>query len=79
LAEGVSIEMANIVFDNIVRKVIKDRVKHDHPISTALYYSQVLKHLLKNLLYLMANYYLITTFVVPLAGGEVVDKAQPGT
>jgi hypothetical protein len=71
LAEGVSIEMANIIFDKAVRKVIKDAGKNARIVSTALYYSRVLKHLL----YLMANYYLITTFVVLLAGAEAADKA----
>jgi hypothetical protein len=70
LVEGISIEMANIVFDKAVQKVIKDVVKHPHLVSTALYYSQVLNHLL----YLMINYYLVTIFVV-LAGVEVADKA----
>jgi hypothetical protein len=74
LAEGVSIEMANIVFIKAAQKVIKDTIKHARPVSTVLYYSQVLKHLL----YLMANYYLITTFVLLLAGAEAVNKAQPG-
>jgi hypothetical protein len=74
LAEGVSIEMANIVFDKAAWKVIKDTTKHAHLLSTTLYYSQVLKHLL----YLMANYYLITTFVVLLAGAEATNKAQLG-
>jgi hypothetical protein len=46
LAEGVRIEMANIVFDKATRKVIKDAVKHACLVSTALYYSQVLKYLL---------------------------------
>jgi hypothetical protein len=44
LAEDVSIEMANIVFDKAVRKVIKDAIKHAHLVSTTLYYSQVRKH-----------------------------------
>jgi hypothetical protein len=42
LAEGVSIEMANIVFDKVAQKVINDTVKHARFVSTALYYSQVL-------------------------------------
>jgi hypothetical protein len=46
LEEGISKEMANIVFNKIARKVIKDAVKHTHLLSTTLYYSQVLKHLL---------------------------------
>jgi triphosphoribosyl-dephospho-CoA synthetase len=77
LAEGVSIEMVNIVFDMVAQKMIKDVFKCTHLVSTALYYSQVLKYLLKHLLYLMANYYLITTFVVLLIGAEAADKAQP--
>jgi hypothetical protein len=46
LVKDVSIEMANIVFDKATWKVIKDAVKHVHLVSTSLYYSQVLKHLL---------------------------------
>jgi triphosphoribosyl-dephospho-CoA synthetase len=51
--------------------VIKDTIKHSRLVSTALYYSQVLKHLL----YLMTNYYLII-FVILLADAEAADKAQ---
>jgi hypothetical protein len=39
LAEDISIEMANIVFDKATRKVIKDTIKHTCLVSTALYYS----------------------------------------
>jgi hypothetical protein len=46
LVEGISMEMANIVFNKAARKVIKDAVKHACLVSTALYYSQVLYHLL---------------------------------
>jgi hypothetical protein len=42
LAKGVSIEMANIVYDKVAQKVIKDAIKHAHLVSIALYYSQVL-------------------------------------
>jgi hypothetical protein len=44
LVEGVSLETANIVFDKVAQKVIKDAVKHVHLVSTVLYYSQVLYH-----------------------------------
>jgi hypothetical protein len=74
LVEGVNIEMANIVFDKAAQKIIKSTVKHARLFSTALYYSQVLRHLL----YLMANYYLITIFGVPLTGAEADDEAQLG-
>jgi hypothetical protein len=40
-----------------------------------LYYWQVLKYLL----YLIINYYLITIFVVLLVGAEAADKAQSDT
>jgi hypothetical protein len=70
LAEGINLETANIVFDKVVRKVIKDAVKHARLMSTAFYYSQVLYHLL----YLMTIFYLVTTFVVLLIGAEVPDK-----
>jgi hypothetical protein len=73
LVEVVSIEMANIVFNISAWKVIKDVVKHACLVSTALYYSQVLKHLL----YLMVNYYLTIIFGVLLTGAEAADKAQP--
>jgi hypothetical protein len=46
LAEGVSLESANIVFDKVAQKVIKDAIKHARLVSTTLYYSQVLYHLL---------------------------------
>jgi hypothetical protein len=46
LAEDNSIKMANIVFDKVTPKVIKNTIKHVRLVSTALYYSQVLKHLL---------------------------------
>jgi hypothetical protein len=39
LAEGISLESANIIFDKAVWKVIKDAVKHACLVSTALYYS----------------------------------------
>jgi hypothetical protein len=74
LVEGVNIEMANIVFDKVAQKIIQSAVKHARLVSTALYYSQVRSHLL----YLIANYYLITIFGVPLAGAEAADKAQLG-
>jgi hypothetical protein len=44
LTEDVSIEMANIVFDKAVQKVIKDTAKHVRLVSNTLYYSQVSKH-----------------------------------
>jgi hypothetical protein len=44
LVEGISLDAANIVFDKVVRKVIKDAVKHTHLVSTALYYTEVLYH-----------------------------------
>jgi hypothetical protein len=44
LVEGVSKEMANIVFSKAAQKVIKNAVKHACLISTSLYYSQVLYH-----------------------------------
>jgi hypothetical protein len=75
LAKAVSLEMTNIAFDKAMQKVIKDAIKHGRLVSTTLYYSQVLKHLL----YLMTNYYLITTFGVLLVGAKTADKSQPGT
>jgi hypothetical protein len=39
LTEGVSEEMANIIFNKATRKVLKDIVKHAHLVSTASYYS----------------------------------------
>jgi hypothetical protein len=44
--KGVSLEMTNIVFEKIAQKVIKDTIKHILLVSTAIYYSQVLYHLL---------------------------------
>jgi hypothetical protein len=79
LAEGVSLETANIVFDKTAQKLIKDIIKHRCLVSTALYYSHVLYHSLYYLLYLMTNFYLATTFVVLFTGAEAVDKAISGT
>jgi hypothetical protein len=67
--------MANIVFNKATCKVIKDVIKHVRLVSIILYYSQVLKHLLE----LIENYYLITTFVVLVVGVEAAHKVQPGT
>jgi hypothetical protein len=75
LAKDISIEMANTVFDKATQKVIKDTVKHTRLVSTTLYYSQMLKHLS----YLMTNYYLITSFIVLLAGAKAADKGQSRT
>jgi hypothetical protein len=36
--------MANIVFDKMAQKVIKDAVKYTRLVSTALYYLKVLYH-----------------------------------
>jgi hypothetical protein len=44
LAEGVSSEAANIVFDKVAQKVIKDVIKHARLVSTALYYTKVMYH-----------------------------------
>jgi hypothetical protein len=44
LVKGVNLEAANIVFDKVARKVIKDAVKHVRLVSTALYYTEVLYH-----------------------------------
>jgi hypothetical protein len=38
--------IANIFFGKAAQKVIKDTIKHARLLSTALYYSQVLYHLL---------------------------------
>jgi hypothetical protein len=74
LAEGISLEMANFVFDKVAGKVIKDTVKHARPVSSVLYYSQVLYYSL----YLITNFYLITIFIVLLTYAETVDKATSG-
>jgi hypothetical protein len=41
LADGVSKDEANLVFNNAARKVIKDTFKHFRCISVASYYMQV--------------------------------------
>jgi hypothetical protein len=41
LADGVSEDEANLVFNNVVWKVIKDAFKHVRCISVASYYTQV--------------------------------------
>jgi hypothetical protein len=43
LAEGISEDMANIVFNKAMCKVIKDAVKHAHLVSIFVFYTQVLK------------------------------------
>jgi hypothetical protein len=75
LVEAISLEVANIVFNKVAQKVIKDAVKHARLVSTALYYSEVSHHSM----YLITNFYLITTFVVLLAGDEALDKVTSGT
>jgi hypothetical protein len=72
LAKCVSSEAANIAFDIAVQKVIKDIIKLDCLVSTALYYTEVLYHSL----YLMNIFYCLTTIVVLLAGDEAIDKAK---
>jgi hypothetical protein len=47
LVEGISEEMANIVFNKDMRKVIKDAIRHAHLVSITLYYSQVVKQPIK--------------------------------
>jgi hypothetical protein len=37
LVKGVSLESANIVFNKVARKVIKDAIKHALLVSTTLY------------------------------------------
>jgi hypothetical protein len=41
LADGISEAEANLVYNNVARKVIKDAFKHDHCISVATYYTHV--------------------------------------
>jgi hypothetical protein len=41
LADGVSEAEANLVFNNVTQKVIKDAFNHAHCISVASYYTQV--------------------------------------
>jgi hypothetical protein len=41
LADGVSEDEANLVFNNAAQKVIKDAFKHADCISVASYYTQV--------------------------------------
>jgi hypothetical protein len=44
LAEVVSLDAANIIFDKAVQKVIKDAINHVHLVSTTLNYTEVLYH-----------------------------------
>jgi hypothetical protein len=44
LVESVSLDAANIVFDKVAQKVIKEAVKHADLVSPALYYTEVLYH-----------------------------------
>jgi hypothetical protein len=43
LAEGVSEDVANIIFNKAARKVIKDAIKHARLVSISVFYTQVLK------------------------------------
>jgi hypothetical protein len=47
LAEGISGEMSNIVFNKSMHKVIKNTIKHVCLVSTTLYYLLVLKQSIK--------------------------------
>jgi hypothetical protein len=47
LAEGVSKDVANIVFNKAARKVIKDAVKHARLVSISVFYTQILKQEMK--------------------------------
>jgi hypothetical protein len=52
--------------------VIKDTVKHAYLVSTALYYTELLYHLLS----LMNIFYLLITISVILVSDEAADKAK---
>jgi hypothetical protein len=47
LAEGVSEDVVNIVFNKAARKVIKDAIKHTRLVSISVFYTQVLKQEMK--------------------------------
>jgi hypothetical protein len=47
LAEGVSEDVANIVFNKAARKVIKDAVKRACLVSISVFYTQILKQEMK--------------------------------
>jgi hypothetical protein len=47
LAEGISEDVANIVFNKVARKVIKDAIKHARLVSISVFYTQVLKQEMK--------------------------------
>jgi hypothetical protein len=50
LAEGISEDVANIVFNKDARKVIKDAIKHAHLVSISVFHMQVLKQEMKPML-----------------------------
>jgi hypothetical protein len=50
LAEGVSEDVANIVFNKAACKVIKDTIKQAHLVSISVFYTQVLKQEMKPML-----------------------------
>jgi hypothetical protein len=56
LADGISEDEANLVFNNATWKVIKDAFKHAHCISVASYYTQV------NLLPIFNNCFVVIDF-----------------
>jgi hypothetical protein len=47
LAEGVSEDVANIVFNKAALKVIKDAIKHTRLVSISVFYTLVLKQVMK--------------------------------
>jgi hypothetical protein len=56
LANGISMDATNLVFNKATQKVIKDTFKHARCISIATYYSQV------NLLPVFNNYFVVIDF-----------------
>jgi hypothetical protein len=56
LADGIREDEANLVFNNVARKVIKDAFKHVCYISVASYYTQV------NLLPVFNNCFVVIDF-----------------
>jgi hypothetical protein len=56
LADGDSVDKANLIFNTTIWKVIKDGFKHTHFISIASYYTQV------NLLPIFNNCFVVIDF-----------------
>jgi hypothetical protein len=80
LAEGVSDDEANLIFNNVAPKVIKDAFKHACRISVASYYTQVNLLLFCTLVLKLLFFFTLTCKYNSLlhVGVEKGNEAHPG-